>query len=73
MNQIVDELIRISGREFVFTDEETRIEYGHDETEDFSFPPSVVVKPANTEEVSAIMKLANAHGFPITPLEPEQD
>ena len=68
MNQIVDELIRISGREFVFTDEETRIEYGHDETEDFSFPPSVVVKPANTEEVSAIMKLSNAHGFPITPI-----
>jgi glycolate oxidase len=68
MNQIVEELIRISGQDFVFTDEETRIEYGHDETEDFSFPPSVVVKPANTEEVSAIMKLANAHGFPITPI-----
>ena len=68
MNQIVDELIRIVGEENVFTDENTRKEYGHDETEDLSFPPSVVVKPGTTNEVSDIMKLANTYGFPITPI-----
>jgi glycolate oxidase len=68
MNQIVDELILIVGKEFVFTDENTRQEYGHDETEDLNFPPMVVVKPANTDEVSRIMKVANHHGFPITPI-----
>ena len=68
MNQIVDELILIVGKEFVFTDENTRQEYGHDETEDLNFPPMVVVKHANTDEVSRIMKVANHHGFPITPI-----
>ena len=68
MNQIVDGLIQILGSEYVFTDEETRVEYGHDETEDLSFPPSVVVKPSSVEEVSAVMKLANDHEFPVTPI-----
>ncbi len=68
MNQIVDELIRIVGEENVFTDENTLQEYGHDETEDLNFPPSVVVKPANTDEVSRIMKVANHDGFPVTPI-----
>jgi glycolate oxidase len=57
MNQIVDELILIVGKEFVFTDENTRQEYGHDETEDLNFPPMVVVKPANTDEVSTVSQL----------------
>ncbi len=66
--KIVTLLSNISGSSFVFTDEETRKNYGHDETEDYNFPPNVVVKPATVEEVSAIMKLANEHKIPVTPI-----
>jgi glycolate oxidase len=68
MNQIVDDLVQILGSEYVFTDQETRVEYGHDETEDLNFPPSVVAKPSSVEEISAIMKLANEYRFPVTPI-----
>ncbi|MEW6365678.1 MAG: FAD-linked oxidase C-terminal domain-containing protein [Acidobacteriota bacterium] len=51
----------------VLTDEESLAQYGHDETEDLRFPPSVVVKPRTTEEVSAIMRLANEERVPVTP------
>jgi glycolate oxidase len=32
-----------------------------------SFPPEVVVKPANAEEISKIFRLANEHLIPVTP------
>jgi len=57
---------KIVGREFVFSDEETRKHYGHDETEDYVFPPAIVVKPANPHEISAILKLADEHKIPVT-------
>lgn len=66
--EIHSKLINILGSNFVFTDEETRNHYGHDETEDYVFPPSVVVKPANTQEISEIMKLANEYKIPVTPI-----
>ncbi|MCR5863011.1 FAD-binding protein [Flavobacterium sp. J372] len=62
------QLENIVGRPFVFTDIETRQHYGHDETEDYNFPPAVVVKPGSTEEVSAIMKLATEYKIPIVPI-----
>lgn len=68
MNHVEAELIKIVGKEFVFSDEETRKEYGHDETEDLSFPPAIVVKPRSPEEVSAILKLASKHEIPVTPI-----
>lgn len=66
--QILENLKNIVGSSFVFTDEDTRKDYGHDETEDYNFPPHVVVKPANTLEISAIMKLANANAIPVVPI-----
>jgi glycolate oxidase len=60
------QLLEIVGEQFLFTDETRRRHYGHDETEDFVFPPSVVVVPANTEQVSAIMRVAYAHDLPVT-------
>lgn len=41
--------------------------YDHDETEDFSFPPEVVVRPERTEEVQAVLRLASQHRIPVTP------
>lgn len=56
------------GPQYIFTDIETRQHYGHDETEDYNFPPEVVVKPGSTEEVSAIMKLATEYKIPVVPI-----
>lgn len=67
-NSHLEKLQEIVGRSFVFTDEESRIHYGHDETEDYSFPPHVVVKPANTDEISSIMKFAYSANIYVTPI-----
>ncbi|MVN78390.1 FAD-binding protein [Hymenobacter sp. HMF4947] len=40
--------------------------YGRDHTEDFHFPPDVVLRPGTTEEVSAIMRLCHEHRVPVT-------
>lgn len=64
--QILQQLQDITGAAFVFTDQETRNQYGHDETENYVFPPSVVVKPASAQEISAILKVANQHHIPVT-------
>jgi len=61
-------LQQIVGQQYIFTDEETRHHYGHDETEDYNFPPAVVVKPGTPEEVSEIMKLANECKIPVVPI-----
>ncbi|QYJ68365.1 FAD-binding oxidoreductase [Flavobacterium litorale] len=66
--EMIVQLENIVGQSFLFLDIETRTHYGHDETEDYSFPPSVVVKPANTQEISEIMKLANTHKIPVVPI-----
>lgn len=65
---IITQLENIVGKAFLFLDEETRKEYGHDETEDFSFPPSVVLKPNTVNQVSEILILANANTIPVTPI-----
>jgi glycolate oxidase len=41
--------------------------YSHDETEDLSYYPEVVVKPKSADEVSAILKLCNENLIPVTP------
>lgn len=66
--EIITKLQDISGVSYVFTDEETRKKYGHDETEDLVFPPHVVVKPASAAEISAIVILANEYKIPVVPI-----
>jgi len=66
--EMIAQLEKIVGQSFLFLDQDTRNHYGHDETEDYIFPPAVVIKPGNTEEVSAILKIANQYGIPVTPL-----
>ncbi|RWX02545.1 FAD-binding oxidoreductase [Flavobacterium cerinum] len=62
---LLNELAAIVGLNYIFTDEPTRKDYGHDETEDYNFPPSVVLKPGTTQEVSDILKFANANKIPV--------
>ncbi len=66
--EILSELEKIVGPSYLFTDEETRKTYGQDETEDLSFPPQIVVKPANTEEVAQILKISNTYKIPTVPI-----
>ncbi len=66
--EILQKLETILGSKYVFTDEETCNHYGHDETEDYVFPPSVVLKPANASEISLILKVANDYKIPVTPI-----
>lgn len=65
-SEILQALENILGKQYVFTDIDTRNKYGHDETEDYVFPPSVVVKPADANEIAAVLKLANQHKIPVT-------
>jgi glycolate oxidase len=66
--EILSKLEKIVGPSYLFTDEATRKLYGHDETEDLNFPPQVVVKPANTEEVAQILKISNTYKIPTVPI-----
>jgi len=72
MYQPVDEAIlrrlrEISGSKAVFADEETRDIYSRDETLGLSHRPEVVVKPASSKEIMAIMRLANRENIPVVP------
>jgi glycolate oxidase len=64
---LISSLGEIVGAENLLTDDESRTIYGKDETEDLAFPPEVIVKPSTTQQVSEILKLANAHRIPLTP------
>jgi glycolate oxidase len=66
--EIIQKLTTIVGEAYIFTDIVTRNHYGHDETEDYVFPPSVVVKPADAKEIAAILKVANDYKIPTTPI-----
>jgi glycolate oxidase len=66
--ETIAKLESIVGQSFLFLDEETRNHYGHDETEDYVFPPSVVLKPGTPEEIAAILKVANDSKIPVTPI-----
>ncbi len=59
------ELICTTGS--VYTDAETLTFYSHDETEKLSCLPQIVVKPANSKEISGILKYCNEHLIPVTP------
>ena len=65
--EILEQIKLIVGAEYVFTDAESFEKYGKDHTERLHYNPSVVVKPRKPEEISALMKLANAHLIPVTP------
>ncbi|HAX49488.1 MAG TPA: FAD-binding oxidoreductase, partial [Bacteroidetes bacterium] len=55
---IIAKLAAIIGSENILSDTESLHLHSKDETEDLSFPPEIIVKPATAEEVSAIFKLA---------------
>src|SRR5688572_11893759 len=66
-NDILGQFEVIVGQSNIIVDAEDRYAYSHDETEDHSFLPDVVLKPGSAKEISKIMKLCNDHGIAVTP------
>ena len=66
---IIDELRMIAGKGSVIIEKEKLEAYSHDETDaqEYGHSPEAVVLPSTTEEVAAIVKLANRERIPITP------
>ena len=68
---LVDKLKRIAGSKWVITDREQMIDYLTDETAEAVRPEPaselILVKPANSKEVSNILKLANRERIPVFP------
>lgn len=58
----------VLGKEYILVDDESCRHYGHDETEDLVFAPDIVLQPAMTKEVSAIMQYCYERNIPVTPL-----
>jgi glycolate oxidase len=64
---IVTDLQKVIGRENVLTLPEALKAYSYDGTTTMIHEPDVVVFPANTNEVSEVIKLANREKIPVTP------
>ena len=64
--RIINELKKLLGPENVTTDLQDLICYGYDATQ-MEFLPDAVIHPANPEEVSLVLKLANTEKIPIFP------
>lgn len=64
---ILNSIISIVGEDAIVTQHADLEKYSHDETEDLSYYPEVVVKPHTTEEISDLLKICNEHMIPVTP------
>ena len=63
------EIEAVVGRENAFSDPEKCVDYGHDEfsLREIACEPELVVKPRSAGEVAEVLKIAGAHGVPVTP------
>lgn len=66
-DNILNKLKSLIGDKYVYTDKDKMEPYSHDEVTDPKYvkQPEAVVLPASTEEVAAIVKLANDANIPI--------
>lgn len=66
---ILKELKAIVGEKNILVQKDDMVAYSHDEfsLEEIAHFPDVVIKPETTEQVSAILKVANTHFLPVTP------
>jgi glycolate oxidase len=64
---VLRRLAEIAGPKAVFTDNENREKYSHDETLGLSHPPEAVVLPSSANEIREVLKLAGSENIPVTP------
>lgn len=67
MMDILTELTKIAGAEHVLVGNDTN-RYAHDTTGNYLATPIAVVRPVDTDQVSAIVRLANATKTPVVPV-----
>lgn len=67
LESLLQQLTAIVGEQRVKTDPDTLQNWGRDWTKHFEPNPSVIVFPASTEDVQAIVKLANQYQMAVTP------
>jgi glycolate oxidase len=65
--EFIAALSGLCGAANVLTDPASKEAYGHDETEDLSFVPDVIVRPADAREIAQVLSLAAGHRIPVTP------
>jgi glycolate oxidase len=68
--RIAEELQKIVGQRYVvFGDAEKLEPYSHDEVaeKEYAHMPEALVRPVSSEEIAAILKLANREKIPVTP------
>lgn len=65
-SNILNELTSIVGTDNILTEKQDMICYGYDATQ-MEYLADAVVHPANPEEVSAVLKLANRYSIPVFP------
>ncbi len=63
---VLEELKAAVGETYLLTDDGMLSEHGHDETEDLLYMPQAVAEPADTAQVSALMRICNTHRIPVT-------
>jgi glycolate oxidase len=63
---VIDSLQEIVGREFVLVSDEHRLCYAYD-AQRLECVPDAIVRPGDTGQISAVLKLANEHSFPVIP------
>jgi glycolate oxidase len=67
IHSLVSEFTAIVGPLNIYMNHEDLTRYASDQTEHLSYLPDMVLKPGNTEEVSAILKICNRELIPVTP------
>ena len=67
MSAFAEQIAEIVGEKYLLTNSSVLENYGQDWSKLYSPNPSLVVKPANTQEVAQIVKLANEHNLAIVP------
>ncbi len=63
----IEQFKQIVGKDNVLTSKESLKSYSYDGTTSWIHEPDVVLFPTSTQEISAIMKIANAEKIPVTP------
>lgn len=65
--EIKQKLVKIVGEQYYLDTPNDLFAYSYDATPIFQSMPDAVIRPANTKEVSEILKVANEHLIPIVP------
>ncbi|TFG32149.1 FAD-binding oxidoreductase [Candidatus Thorarchaeota archaeon] len=67
-SEVVKKLATIVGDEYISTRKDILLTYSNSASMSYDpVMPSAVIRPANTKEVSEIIKIANEHKIPVTP------